>query len=437
MRTRRAWGAILIAAVPAAGAGCTSDTSSSGPGTTAAAVGGAAPSAPPGSTASVDPEKAAAIEELVAAFMDERHLKAVIMKVTVDGETVLEQAWGESMTGVPATTDMRTRNGAIAISYVSTLLLILVDEGVLSLDDKVSEHLPDMAHADQITVGQLARMTSGYQDYVQNPELQEGVQAEPFRIWSTEDQVRMGADLPLSYEPGTNWSYAHTNYVVLGLVLEAVTGEKMEDLLADRVLGPMGLTDTQASLTAAIPEPALHAYSAERKTYLGIPETTRFLEETTTWSPSWTINHGAIQTSTIDDFDRSAIAIGEGTLLSPESHQAMIGTDLRGFGQPQDPSTCPTCATQTEFYSYGIGLVTTGDWVMQNPLFYGYAGLMAYLPSQGVAISIAATYDEEAFGPDGAPPRRNQAQALFLDVGAIMAPDAAPPRFPEEASSGT
>ena len=429
MNGRRTGGIVIVAALALVVA-CTGDpVKQSGTGAATTAPLDAASRSTPGTVASADPAKAAEIEGVVRSTMEGSHLKSVIVKVTVDGETVVEQAWGESMTGVPATTDLHFRNGAIAISYVATLLLQLVDDGEISLDDKVSQYLPDMSHGEQITVGQLARMTSGYQDYVQNPELVATTQADPFAFVSTEDQVRLGADLPLSYEPGTNWSYAHTNYVVLGLVIEAATGETMEDLLAERVLEPMGLTGTTASLTAEIPEPALHAYTAERREFLGIPAATPFLEESTTWNPSWTLNHGAIQTTTIDDVDRSAIAIGEGTLLSPASHEAMISTDLRGFGETLEG--CPTCGPQTERYAYGIGIVTTGNWVMQNPLFYGYAGVMSYLPSQKIAISVAVTFDEAAFDPvTGAYPRFSQASVIFQQVGAIMAPDDAPPAFP-------
>ena len=75
------------------------------------------------------------------------HLRAVLVKVTVDGQEIVNEAVGESMTGVPATTDMHFRNGAVAISYMSTLLLILVDEGTVSLDDKLSTWLPDIPHS--------------------------------------------------------------------------------------------------------------------------------------------------------------------------------------------------------------------------------------------------------------------------------------------------
>ena len=119
-----------------------------------------------GTVRSADPAQAEAITKLVQSQMTERHLRSVIVRVTVDGKEITTQAFGESMTGVPATTDMHFRNGAVAISYVSTLLLMLVDEKVVSLDDKVSKWLPEIPHSDEVTLGQLAQMTSGYVDFV-------------------------------------------------------------------------------------------------------------------------------------------------------------------------------------------------------------------------------------------------------------------------------
>lgn len=126
-------------------AACTStDTgsSSSSQATTAASVGGPAGSAPRGTVASTDPALAETVDEVILENIEKRHLRSVIVKVTIDGEEILTRAYGESMTGVPATTDMHFRNGAVAISYVSTLLLMLVDEKKVTLDDKVSTWLP-------------------------------------------------------------------------------------------------------------------------------------------------------------------------------------------------------------------------------------------------------------------------------------------------------
>ena len=375
----------------------------------------------PGSVVSADPAKAAEILQLLEAQRGPMGLEAIIAKVSVDGEQVVRAAMGESINGVPATPEMSFRNGAVAISYVATVLLQLVDEGKVSLDDMVSKYVPDVTHADEVTVGQLARMTSGYHEYVTDPEQDRISVLDPFKTWSVDELLTYGADRPLSFQPGTNWGYSHTNYVVLGLVIEAITGKPMAEVMEERVLDPLGLDHTVASQTGAIPEPALHAFTSERRVPLGIAPDTPFTEEATYWNPSWTITNGAVQTSTIDDVDASAIAIGTGELLSSESYEAMISTDLRGFGTVQD--NC-SCGPQSEYYSYGVGLITSGDWLLQNPKFGGYAGAMAYLPSENIAISIFVTFAPSAFAPDGNYP--NHADTLWRMIGAIMSPDNPP-----------
>src|SRR5882672_2093334 len=189
-------------------------------------IGGCAPGALPTETptSSTQNAKADAVMRIVRDTMAQAHLKAVIVRVTVDGKEVVTQAVGESMTGVPATTGMHFRNGAVAISYVSTLLLKLVDEKKVSLDDKLSKWLPEIPHADEVTLGQMARMTSGYVDYViGNTAMNDELYAHPFRRRTTHDLLEDAVDQPLLYEPGTNWIYAHTLYVVLGLEEEAAT----------------------------------------------------------------------------------------------------------------------------------------------------------------------------------------------------------------------
>ena len=212
-------------------------------------------------TVSVDPAQAAAVDQVVTEVMASQHLRAAIVKVSIGGLEVITKAYGESMPGVPATTDMHFRNGAVAISYVAIALLQLVDEGVVNLNDKVSRWLPDLPHGDQVTLGQLAQMTSGYVDYVTAPELTKLLYANPFRTFTPEELIAIGTKRPLLYRPGTNWNYAHTNYVILGLAMEKITGKPMQQLLAERVLGPLGLDNTTDPGTPAITEPALHAYT--------------------------------------------------------------------------------------------------------------------------------------------------------------------------------
>jgi len=329
---------------------------------------------------------------------------------------------------VPATPQMHFRNGAVAISYVSTLLLKLVDQKKVRLDDKVSTWLPNIPNADRVTLGQLAQMTSGYPDYVLgNDAFSAALYANPFREWTTDEILAQVISRPLLYPPGTNWNYAHTNYVILGLALEKATGQDMPTLLRDNVLRPLGLSQTANSDTPDIPWPVLHAFSSERREALKIPSDTPFYEETTYWNPSWTITHGAIQTSTIYDLEATAAGIGSGKLLSRESYDVMVSTGLRGKTHAQPG--CPTCAEQNDIYTYGLGIVISGHWLLQNPMFAGYAAVEAYLPAQKIAIAVACTFGEQAFDESGN--YNNEADTLFRRIAADLAPQDAPPLPPK------
>ena len=373
-----------------------------------------------------DAEEVAAIRAAVEQVMEEQNIRAAIVRVTRGDEVVLTQAWGESMAQVPATVDMHFRSGAVAIPMVSTVLLQLVDEGVVSLDDPIAEWLPDVPNADRVTLGQLAQMTSGYADYVQSPEFLDAFNANPYRQWEPEELYAFGTSQPLFFEPGTNWGYAHTNYVLLSLALERITGQPVFESIEQRILDPLGMTETADPGTPEILEPVLHAWDAERKAFLGIPESTPFIEDSTYWNPSWSLGPGAVQNTDITDMATIIRAVGRGDLLSEESYELMIAPTLRGNTTAVEG--CPTCFPQGEFYTYGYGIVLSGDWLLQNPQYHGFAGVTAYLPDDDLTVAVAATYADDAFDPvTGASINSNVANPLWGAVAKVVAPDAVTP----------
>jgi CubicO group peptidase (beta-lactamase class C family) len=152
-------------------------------------------------------EEGANAQEVRAAAekaMKDNHLKAVLVRVTQDGDEVANVALGESMTGVPATEEMHFRNGAIAITYLGTVLLQLVDEGQVELDDTIDTWLPELPASDRVTLRMLANSTSGYVDYVGMDSFEDALKKDPFRAWTTDERIEMATDKPLLYEPGTN-----------------------------------------------------------------------------------------------------------------------------------------------------------------------------------------------------------------------------------------
>jgi CubicO group peptidase (beta-lactamase class C family) len=362
------------------------------------------------------------IDGLVRKAIAAHDLNAVIVQVTVDGRPLITKAYGESMTGVPATVQMHVRNGAIAISYMSTLLLRLVDQKRVKLDDPISKWLPGLRDSGRVTLRMLAGMTSGYPDYVTNPVFGNQLYANPFRQFTARDQLASALATPQLFTPGTNWSYSHSDYVILGLVLQKIAHQPLEVALRRRVLGPLGLSSTSNATTAQIPAPVLHAYTSERRQFLGIKPSIPFLEDSTYWNPSWTLPRGAVETTTIADVTRTAIGLGQGRLLTRRSYAEQIAPRI-GFGHPQPG--CPACRKLGRVLGYGLGVFRNGSWILQNPGFGGYGAIEAYLPSQHISIAVATTYREGSFDAEGQGP--NWATPIYTQIGALLAPGDPPP----------
>jgi CubicO group peptidase (beta-lactamase class C family) len=375
-------------------------------------------------TSTSQPAQASAIAEIVQKAMKTEHLRAVIVKVTQGDKVIMSQAFGESMAGVPATTAMHFPNGAVAFAYVSTLLMQFVDEHKVKLDDTIDRWMPTLPEANKVTLKMLANQTSGYPDFETDPAWLAAWSANPFHIWTFEERVKYAFARPVQFAPGTNWSYAHTNFMILGEILSKIGKKPLDVLLREKVLTPMGLKNTTASQTSEIPSPVLHAFDSERRGALKIPANVAFYEESSFWNAQWGTPMGANETTNIDDMATTAIKVGTGALISKSSYEAMTAPNLLGFGHKQD-NCAPSCFTQVNGYNYGIGVVRSGSWLLQNPLLDGYSATEAYLPSKKIAIAVAVTFAPEAFDSQGN--YKNSSDSVFRSIGAYIAPDAAPP----------
>ncbi|MEV1066421.1 serine hydrolase domain-containing protein [Streptomyces sp. NPDC050263] len=346
------------------------------------------------------------VMDIVRQAQQDLDLEAALVKVTVDGRELVTGAVGESMTDVPATPAMHFRTGSVGIAFMGTVLLQLVDEHKVRLDDPVSRWLPDLPHGDEITLRMLGDSTSGLHDYVTDPVFLERLYADPWQHWTPEEVVGISLSHPLWYEPGTNWSYSHANFVLLGQALEKITGTPLEQLLQERILKPLDLRNTRNNDTAVIPRPVLHAYDEERGTY----------EESTYFNPSWTTAPGAILTQDICDLARSGQGIGAGELLSRRAHRTQLNPGTVGLGQATDTCPATVCLPMTEDFHFGVGVVVKNGWVVQNPSFFGYAAVMAYEPHERLSIAVSTTV-----GPDA--PAGNNAQTITERIAELLAPD--------------
>ncbi|WP_328296658.1 beta-lactamase family protein [Streptomyces sp. NBC_00435] len=374
----------------------------------AAAVPAAAAAAPGTCVNSPAPAEGDAREVLTIAqrAQQEFGLNSVVLRVSSGDREVLTTALGESMTGVPAEPSMHFRTGSVAIVYMGAVLLQLVEQGKASLDDPVSRWLPDVPHGSEITLRMLGSSTSGLRDYVTDPAFDAELEAKPFRKWTPAEVIAIATGKPLLYKPGTNWSYSHANFAILGEALEKISGLPLDRLLTQRVYEPLGLSQTSNQYTPQIPDPVLHAFTSERGTY----------EESTFWNPSWTTAPGAVLVQNICDLDRSARAVGTGELLSAQSFKTQLDPGTIGLGHKT--STCPATAcqlTNTETHHFGLGVIVVNGWILTNPSFSGYAAIQAYQPADKLSISVTVTQ-----GPKS--PAGNSAQTIAERISVALTP---------------
>jgi D-alanyl-D-alanine carboxypeptidase len=141
----------------------------------------------------------------------------------------------------PMTPDVHHRIGSVTKTFTGTLLLQAADEGLLSLDDTIDRYVDGVPNGDKITLSQMADMTSGVANYSETEQFDDELTSDPYQVWKPEQLVQLGLkDSPL-FDPGTEWHYSNTNTVLLGLVLEQVTGETIGQLYRERIIEPLGL----------------------------------------------------------------------------------------------------------------------------------------------------------------------------------------------------
>lgn len=188
------------------------------------------------------PTEAEAIDELVTKTLAETAVPSAQIAVVRDGKIILSKAYGKASEAIPASrTSLPYQIASNSKQFTAMAMLLLEDEGKLSLDDKVSKYLPGISGGDRIALRQLVSHTSGLQDYwpqdysfeaMSRPVTPQGI----LDIW---------AKKPLDFQPGEQWQYSNTGFVVAGLIIEKVSGEPLMEFLQRRIFRPLGMTSVR------------------------------------------------------------------------------------------------------------------------------------------------------------------------------------------------
>src|SRR5437763_12030739 len=177
-------------------------------------------------------------DQLVTKSLADTGVPGAEIAVVRDGQIVLNKAYGKAAETIPlATPDLPFQIASISKQFTAMGILLLADEGKLSLDDHVDKWVPGVSGGDRITIRELLSHTSGLQDYWPQDYM------FPTMTHPTSPQgiVDRWATKPLDFEPGTRWQYSNTGFVVAGMILERAAGQPWIQFLQQRIFGPLGM----------------------------------------------------------------------------------------------------------------------------------------------------------------------------------------------------
>jgi D-alanyl-D-alanine carboxypeptidase len=248
--------------------------------------------------------------EFVGARIAVLDLEGTVTEVTA-GTPTLDPA------SDPVDREVAWNIGSATKTFVAVVVLQLADEGRVDLDAGIVRYLPDLPGAELITPRQLLQHTSGLGEYLDQPAVRE----HTARHWTAAELIAVAEAAGRVGEPGGPHHYSNTNYVVLGEIIEQVTGNSWADEVRTRIAEPLGMTDT--GLVAGDPATGYQIVDGS------------FVDVTLASDPSIGGAAGALQ-STGQDLLRFAAGLRDGTLLSPRSQRAMRAfvpaEDLSQFG---------------------------------------------------------------------------------------------------------
>lgn len=343
----------------------------------------------------------ASISSTLDSIKQKYQLNAVILGVEQDGMPLYRTALGVSTNGIPAMTDMHFRVGGVGWQVLSTVLLRMVEQNPagIALTDPVSKWYPDYPNADRATVRMLAASSAGFGDYIATDAFIGEVVANPLRVWTADELIARSVvpyQTPQFDDPGHDWKYSHTDFVVLGAVLEKISGKKYGVLLQELVLDPLGLRNTRFQLDAEPQLPVLHTLQEGD------------FRDSTYWNPSF-VSWGAL-TSNICDLGKWNRAFGTGSLLSPATRSEIASPVNVGLG------------VNTSQAYFGLGTLVYPPWIVQRAAYWGMYTTTAFDPTSGT--SLVATVSLSPGTPPGAQP----SDEIITAISALLTPGHPVPR---------
>ncbi|HEY2023872.1 serine hydrolase domain-containing protein [Paraburkholderia sp.] len=351
-------------------------------------------------------------------------IEALLADTMTPGAVVYVQSphgdWLESFgtavrgTSTPIPTNAHFRVGSVTKTWTGTVILQLVQEGKLALSDPVSKYIANVPNGENITIEELLAMRSGLYNYSTSVAFNQTLDAQPNKVWTTSELLDIAYNQPVYFPPGTDFRYSNTNTVLLGLIIERLTGMSAADAIKARLFTPFGLTDTflPPQDNTALSAPAPHGYrwgtnvetvdsdalppAQQAAAKNGTLQPTDVTSVNTSWA--WTAGSGI---STIKELAAYAQRLVGGGYLNADL-QAQRLASCQSL-QPSDPMAA----------SYCLGLARFGTFYGHTGEIPGFNTFMGYDPATKTTI---VTWTTTASAPDGRAPANEIARILMAEL---------------------
>jgi D-alanyl-D-alanine carboxypeptidase len=310
------------------------------------------------------------VDGVVAKAMEGERLPGVSVTVS-SPKGNYTRAYGVSnrSTGAPLTVNDHVRIASITKTFTATAILLQVADGKLSLEDPISKWFPNVPNATKITVRDLLAMRSGLYDFTAEPKFLKAFTENPLLKFGPQDVVKIEETHKPVAEPNTETKYTDSNYVLLGLILEAVSGETAEAAITNQVIEPLGLKHTSFPATAAMPKPFSRGYFAG-------DEGKSKIQDYTAVNPKVAWTAGAM-VSTLGDLRKYARELATGPLLPPS-----LQAERLEFGEIPNKGGPPV--------GYGLGILHVGSWLGHDGAIFGFSTVTMYEPKTHTTIAATA-----------------------------------------------
>jgi D-alanyl-D-alanine carboxypeptidase len=329
------------------------------------------------SQSGIDPALATALQNSLNSIRTNLQVKGISAAAYIPGQGIWKGVTGVTYGSMPIDTNMLFSIGSVTKTFVATEIFKLIENGQLSLNDSVHSLLPPIQNVDpNITVRQLLGHKSGLADYL-NVNWENGMFADLYRIWYQPAVLDSFLPAPLA-APGGAWNYINTNYALLGMIVEAKTGDSLHTVLRNDFLSPLGLNNTHMEVFELYPNPIAHNWAGPIANPAAATD-----ESSTPHEALWSsVSAAGGYFSDPTDLVKWGYNLYSGNVLSQSSLAEMLTFTNVGGGY---------------FNGYGLGSMRfPGNgrtyWGHAGN-YFGYAACMLYYPQDSICVALLINQD--------------------------------------------